>query len=284
MTYRENAAVLETYLHNIRNIEEAPPGPAELEALDAAVEAMKAAVENVEYGAFAWDKQRGMFVQIGRPVPVKQLCLNRYQERARNGEIPSWIDPEKFKIWREWSQRLQATGRRQRMNKTVNLFVLAGCWECPDDIGVTVVAISSDEKQLIDRLDQIADTQAKEYVSIEGSILMEEHTDTRYEISGGISGNARFYITEEPAVINEALMGEISRAMSKNDRTEDVKNYLQGLFENGNLDEEKYEELVDSEEFLQKAVELFDKMEDCNTPFNTTMELAVGEARKEMTI
>ena len=59
MTYRENAAVLETYLHNIRNIEEAPPGPAELEALDAAVEAMKAAVENVEYGAFAWDKQRG---------------------------------------------------------------------------------------------------------------------------------------------------------------------------------------------------------------------------------
>ena len=172
----------------------------------------------------------------------------------------------------------------RKKNKTVNLFVLAGCWECPDDIGVTVVAISSDEKQLIDRLDQIADTQAKEYVSIEGSILMEEHTDTRYEISGGISGNARFYITEEPAVINEALMGEISRAMSKNDRTEDVKNYLQGLFENGNLDEEKYEELVDSEEFLQKAVELFDKMEDCNTPFNTTMELAVGEARKEMTI
>lgn len=47
------------------------------------------------------------------------------------------------------------------MNKTVNLFVLAGCWECLGDIGVTVVAISSNEKQLIDRLDQIADTQAK---------------------------------------------------------------------------------------------------------------------------
>ena len=59
------------------------------------------------------------------------------------------------------------------MNKTVNLFVLAGCWECPDDIGVTVVAISSDEKQLIDRLDQIADTQAKEYVSIEGTKITD---------------------------------------------------------------------------------------------------------------
>lgn len=98
MTLRENAAVLETYLHNIRNIEEMPPRPVELDALDVAVETMKAAVENVEYGAFAWDKQRGMFVQIGRSVPVKQLCLNRYQERVRNGEIPSWIDPEKFKI------------------------------------------------------------------------------------------------------------------------------------------------------------------------------------------
>lgn len=98
MTLRENAAILETYLHNIRNIEEMPPGSAELDTLDAVVEAMKAAVENVEYGAFAWDKQRGVFVPIGRPVLAKQLCLNRYQERVRNGEIPSWIDPEKFKI------------------------------------------------------------------------------------------------------------------------------------------------------------------------------------------
>ncbi len=98
MTLRENAAILETYLHNIRNIEEMPPGSAELDTLDAVVEAMKAAVENVEYGAFAWDKQRGVFVPIGRPVLAKQLCLNRYQERVRNGEIPSWIDPGKFKI------------------------------------------------------------------------------------------------------------------------------------------------------------------------------------------
>ena len=98
MTLRENAAILETYLHNIRNIEEMPPGSAELDTLDAVVEAMKAAVENVEYGAFAWDKQRGVFVPIGRPVLAKQLCLNRYQERVRNEEIPSWIDPEKFKI------------------------------------------------------------------------------------------------------------------------------------------------------------------------------------------
>lgn len=84
MTYRENAAVLETYLHNIRNIEEAPPGPAELDALDAVVEAMKAAVENVEYGAFAWDKQRGVFVPIGRPVPVNRDLEQRGRTYCKN--------------------------------------------------------------------------------------------------------------------------------------------------------------------------------------------------------
>lgn len=165
------------------------------------------------------------------------------------------------------------------MNKTVNLFVLAGCWECPDDIGVTVVAISSDEKQLIDRLDQIADTQAKEYVSIEGSILMEEHTDTRYEISGGISGNARFYITEEPAVINEALMGEISRAMSESDRARDVENYLKELWECGNIEDWKYEYMANRKEVIREIVVKFEKYEDCNVSFNSTMDMVVEEAK-----
>lgn len=165
------------------------------------------------------------------------------------------------------------------MNKTVNLFVLAGCWECPDDIGVTVVAISSDEKQLIDRLDQIADTQAKEYVSIEGSILMEEHTDTRYEISGSISGNARFYITEEPAVINEALMGEISRAMSESDRARDVKNYLKELWECGNIEDWKYEYMANRKEVIREIVVKFEKYEDCNVSFNSTMDMVVEEAK-----
>lgn len=108
------------------------------------------------------------------------------------------------------------------MNKIVNLYVLAGCWECPDNIGVTVVAISSDEKYLIDILNKIASTKANEYVTISGGILMEEHTDTRYEISGEISGNARFYITEEQAVIDQSIMGEIIRNMREICRIEDA--------------------------------------------------------------
>ena len=126
MTYRENAAVLETYLHNIRNIEETPPGPAELDALDVAVEAMKAAVENVEYGAFAWDKQRGVFVPIGRPVLAKQLCLNRHQERVRNGELPSWIDPEKFNKASSSIDIVSFASRKRRLvNRKESLYLIS---------------------------------------------------------------------------------------------------------------------------------------------------------------
>lgn len=101
MTYSESATILETYLYNIRNAEKAPfapPSPIELDALAAAVEIMKVAVENTEYGAFVYDRQKGIFVQIGKSVSTEQLCLNRYQEKVRNKELPSWIDLGKFKI------------------------------------------------------------------------------------------------------------------------------------------------------------------------------------------
>ncbi len=99
MTYRENAAVLETYLHNIRNIEEAPPGPMELEALDAAIEVMKAAVENVEYGAFAWDKQRGMFVQIGRPVPVNRRYMRHQRADHQKWRVAVQSNEAHGRVW-----------------------------------------------------------------------------------------------------------------------------------------------------------------------------------------
>lgn len=168
------------------------------------------------------------------------------------------------------------------MDKNIKLFVLAGCWECPDDIGVTVVAISNNKDCLVDKLNQIATTQANEYVNIDGYIVLEEHTDTKYEISGDNRGNARFYITEEPAMLDEMFMGEISREIDEDYRREDAKNYLQGLYESGELDEDVYEILITNELFLLRAVELFSKMEDCNIPFNTTMRMAINEARREM--
>lgn len=98
MTLNESAVVLKGYLYTIRNIEEMVPGPIELEALGIAVGAIEAAVENVEYGAFAWDREKCLFVQIGRLALSKQLCLNRYREKVENGTLPTQIDPNRFKI------------------------------------------------------------------------------------------------------------------------------------------------------------------------------------------
>lgn len=98
MTLNESAVVLKEHLHTIQNIEEMLPGPTELEALGIAVGAMEAAVENVEYGAFAWDREKCLFVQIGRPALSKQLCLNRYLEKVEDGTLPTQIDPNRFKI------------------------------------------------------------------------------------------------------------------------------------------------------------------------------------------
>ena len=98
MTFNESAVVLKGYLNTIQNIEEMLPGPTELEALGIAVGAIEAAVENVEYGAFAWDREKCLFVQIGRLALSKQLCLNRYREKVENGTLPTQIDPNRFKI------------------------------------------------------------------------------------------------------------------------------------------------------------------------------------------
>lgn len=98
MTLNESAVILKEYLHTIQNIEEMVLGPIELEALGIAVGTMEAAVENVEYGAFAWDRKKCLFVQIGRPALSKQLCLNRYREKVEDGTLPAHIDPNKLKI------------------------------------------------------------------------------------------------------------------------------------------------------------------------------------------
>lgn len=98
MTLNESAVILKEYLHTIQNIEEMVLGPIELEALGIAVGAMEAAAENVEYGAFAWNKEKCLFVQIGRPALSKQLCLNRYREKVEDGTLPAQIDTNRFKI------------------------------------------------------------------------------------------------------------------------------------------------------------------------------------------
>ena len=125
-------------------------------------------------------------------------------------------------------------------------YVLHGMWNTPDTDGVVVIGVSVDVEPLLRKLDEIADSKAKEYA--------------------------------------EKMMGAISREMEKIDRTRDVGQYLDDMYEDGNIEPWKYEYMVRKPEVMQEILQLFIKTEDCNTPFNTTMDIVVGNVMKEITL
>ncbi|MDE7433331.1 MAG: hypothetical protein K2N34_15660 [Lachnospiraceae bacterium] len=45
-----------------------------------------------EYAAFAWNKKKKEYVQIGRAVTTEQLCRNRFKERVEKGQLAPCYD------------------------------------------------------------------------------------------------------------------------------------------------------------------------------------------------
>lgn len=163
------------------------------------------------------------------------------------------------------------------------MYVLHGMLSMRDTDGVVVVEMSADIEPLLRKLSQIADSKAKEYVEMSGYI--QEKIGERYYEAVNVSGKyAKFYITEHMVEFPEVLMGMISREMRKIDRTQDVEQYLQDLYEGDNIPAWKYEYMTRKPEVMKQILELFDKFEECNTPFNSTMDLAVGNVRKEIVL
>ena len=63
--------------------------------------------------------------------------------------------------------------------------------------------------------------------------------------------------------------------MERIDRVSDVQAYLQMLYESGSLEPWKYEYMTRNQDVMDRILVDFDKHEDCNMPFNTTMEFVV---------
>lgn len=167
----------------------------------------------------------------------------------------------------------------------VMMYVLEGAWNTKSSDGCQVLGVSDDILPLRRRLEEIAESKAKEFVcnEMEGE-LSEDMGDRSYEVRDEVMGWACFYITEHKASVSEPLMGKISREMEKIDRTNDVKAYLETLYESESIEAWKYEYMTRKPEVMQEILQLFDRTEDCNTPFNTTMAIVVGDAMKEIVL
>lgn len=165
------------------------------------------------------------------------------------------------------------------------MYVLEGAWNTKNSDGCQVLGVSDDILPLRKRLDGIAESKAKEFVhdEMEGE-LSEDIGDRSYEVRDEVMGWACFYITEQKAYISELLMGAISREMEKIDRTRDVRQYLQDLYEGDNIPAWQYEYMTRKPEVIEEILQNFSKTEDCNTPFNTTMEIVVGNAMKAIAL
>lgn len=165
----------------------------------------------------------------------------------------------------------------------VTMYVLHGSWDTQSADGVEVLGVSENIKPLQDRLEKIADSKAETYLETYGD-FEEERGERLYEITDSIGEYAKFYITEHQVEISETLMGMISREMGKIDRHQDVRRYLQDLYEADNIPAWQYEYMTRKPDVMKEILELFDKFEDCNTPFNSTMDLAVENVRKEISL
>lgn len=158
------------------------------------------------------------------------------------------------------------------------LYVLSGSWDTPYTDGSIVLGVSENIEPLQRKLAKIADNKAAEYLAHPTENIKEKRRRRHYEIIDSDGRYAKFYITEHRVNISESLMGAISRKMEKIDRTRDVRQHLQDLYEGGNIPAWQYEYMTRKPEVIEKILQAFSKIESCNTPFNTTMEIVVGNA------
>lgn len=159
-------------------------------------------------------------------------------------------------------------------------YVLHGMWNTQDTDGVVVIDVSVDVEPLLRKLDEIADSKANEYVEMHGYI--QEEKGERYYEAVNVSGKyAKFYITEHQLEVPEKTMGTISREMEKIDRSRDVRQYLQDLYDGDNIPAWQYEYITRKPEVMHEILQIFSKTEDCNTPFNTTMDIVIGNVMNE---
>lgn len=169
--------------------------------------------------------------------------------------------------------------------RRIVLYVLEGAWNTDSDDGCKVIGVAEDRENLQDKLELIAGSQAGKYVMGHAwTGENEERGERYYEIRDDTGSWAKFYITEHYVDISEALMGAIGREMEKLNCIKDIREYLRGLYESGDIEPWKYEYMEGTDNVIKEILRLFQKMEDCNISYNVAMDTAVGVAARGITL
>lgn len=161
----------------------------------------------------------------------------------------------------------------------IAVYVLHGTWydRCTD--GHEVLGVSFDAAPLERRLGWIADSNASDFVELKGDIQSVQ-SERSYEATDPEWRYANFYIAEQEIEVPELVMRQVSMEMKKIDRSKDVGEYLQDLHDNGGVTPWVYEYMAGNEKVTDEILRLLEKVENCSTPFNTTMDIVVGNVMK----
>lgn len=165
--------------------------------------------------------------------------------------------------------------------KQIVLYILEGVWNTDFIDGYQILGVAEDSKALQDELELIVERRAAEYVM--GHVWRganEERGERYYEIMDDTGSWAKFYNTEHYVDISETLIGTISREVDEINLVKDIQEYLRSLYESGGIETWKYEYIDGNDKVAKEILILFGRMEDCNIPYNATMEAAVEEVVK----
>lgn len=162
--------------------------------------------------------------------------------------------------------------------KKINVYVLYVTWNTNKKIGMEILGISENLATLKQKLNDIAENKAelflrgKDYDYTCAPEEFELSGDDFYELSS-VTGYARFEISQEP------IPWETARKISENVElvyfAEDVKQKLRDL--DNIIEPWKSEYVLRNQKILKQIYTVFSNYQDCNVPYNFTLDFAVRE-------
>ncbi len=154
------------------------------------------------------------------------------------------------------------------------VYVLHGSFNTQDADGVKVLGVSFKMEPLLRMLDGIVDSNAGDYVKMYGH-FQTERGERYYEIMDGNGQYAKFYITEHGLVVEDYISEIVYAERKRRYILDDARNAITEAYGNGEISRDDYEMSNADAGIANMVADRYEKTEDCNVPFNDSMNAAV---------